>query len=264
MRTRFKSKEDMLKAYPKEAHEVVSWLWDKNAKWTKPEKGSEVILNPSPKLLEAMRKAKQKKQGYMNSSINDFVERINKGDRGAVRELFDFGRKLEGEGKFQEAAEAFREVAITYRIWASRNQTFAEDAESRAMWSATVRDIYKKWIEDNPAGPVPLPYRVPGVTTSQILDVVSQLFDEDPLAPILRFLEESLIATGIQFSSPGDTFERYLLGLMKEVFGLHEYHYCEPELKNTAVRIGVDIIANEVIRRCLGLQRSPSKLVPEK
>ena len=62
MRTRFKSKEDMLKAYPKEAHEVVSWLWDKNAKWTKPDKGSEVILNPSPKLLEAMRKAKQKKQ----------------------------------------------------------------------------------------------------------------------------------------------------------------------------------------------------------
>jgi|GEM_PF-588818 len=214
---------------------------------------------------DVMRKAKQNKDGYMNSSINDFVERINKGDRDAVRELFDFGRQLEGEGKFQEAAEAFREVAITYRIWASRNQTFAEDAESRAMWSATVRNIYKKWIEDNPTGPVPLPYRVPGVTASQILNVVSQLFDEDSLAPILRFLEESLIATGVQFFSPGGTFERYLLGLMQEVFGLHEYHnYYEPELKNTAVRIGVDIIANEVIQRCLGLRRGPSKLVPEK
>lgn len=193
----------------------------------------------------------------MNSSINDLVERINKGDRDAVRVLFELGRQLEGEGRFQEAATAFREVAITYRIWASRNQTFSEDAEGRAAWSITVRDIYKKWIEDNPKGVPDLPYRVSGATASQILSVVWQLLDEDSFAPILRFLEESLMAIGVEFCSPGGTFERYFLGLMEEVFGLQEHHYCEAELKDTAVRVGVDTLAKEVIRRCLDLQRKP-------
>lgn len=61
MNTQSESKEDILKRYSEELRPIIKMLLDAGAKEVRGT-GGEVILNPSPKLIEAMRKAKQKKQ----------------------------------------------------------------------------------------------------------------------------------------------------------------------------------------------------------
>lgn len=61
MNTQSESREDILKRYSEELRPIIEMLLDAGAKEVR-KTGSGVILNPSQKLIEAMRKAKQKKQ----------------------------------------------------------------------------------------------------------------------------------------------------------------------------------------------------------
>jgi hypothetical protein len=50
----------------------------------------------------------------MSESYEDLSRRAIKGDAEAVSELFSLGKKLEAEGRFQEATTAFSDAAIAY------------------------------------------------------------------------------------------------------------------------------------------------------
>jgi hypothetical protein len=186
----------------------------------------------------------------MSEPYKELSRRAIKGDANALRELFTLAEQREGEKNFHEAAVAFREAAIAYRISTSRNLGRAEHAESRAAWLSAVRDIYKRWIEANPSGLRELPYRAPGVTHECIRHVVvGQLLHEESFAPVFLFLEESLSAIGMEFSSPGGSIQRRVCWLLGEVFGL-EGSGCSEYLRNSAVRVGLDLLADEVEERC--------------
>ena len=111
----------------------------------------------------------------MNKLYQELSNRAIKGDRDAMHELFALAKQCEAENNFQEATVAFREAAIAFRVSSYGNVVRAEEAESKAEWLSKVRDIYQKWIEDNPNGLRKLPYSEPGFSHDRIRDVVLQL-----------------------------------------------------------------------------------------
>lgn len=199
----------------------------------------------------------------MNEPYQELSRRARKRDDNALRKLFTHAERCEDEKDFREAALAFREAASAYRISASRNLARAEDAESRAAWLSVVCDLYQRWIEANPSGLRDLPYDAPSVTRECIGHVVVfELLHEESFAPIFLFLEESLSAAGMEFFSPGGSIQRRVCWLLGEVFGL-EGNRCSEYLRNSAVRVGLDLLADEVTKRCRAVQLNPPEDVPQ-
>ncbi|MFC1665589.1 hypothetical protein ACFL17_08185 [Pseudomonadota bacterium] len=186
----------------------------------------------------------------MNKQYDELSRRATKGDKDALRELFTLAEQEEGKKKFKEATVVFRDAAIAYRISAFRNLARAEDAESHAAWLATQQSIYRKWIDENPNGLRELPYPASGVTRGCIQKVVfGPLSHEESFSNLFLFLEESLSEIGMEFFSPGGTVQRRVCTLLGEVFGLGGVRQSQ-YLLNTAVRIGLDAMADEIIKRC--------------
>jgi hypothetical protein len=191
----------------------------------------------------------------MNEHYEDLSRRATKGDVNALGELFKLAERRESEENYQEATISFRDSAIAYRISASRNLARAEDAEYRAAWSSTVCDIYKRWIEGNPCGLRELPYVAPGITGECIRNVVvDQLLREESFIPVFHFLQQSLSAMGMEFFSPGGSIQRVVCWLLGDAFGLYGSNRSE-FLSNSAVRVGLDLLADEVAKRCRTAQQ---------
>ena len=186
----------------------------------------------------------------MNESYEELSRHATKGDENALRKLFCLAQEREAENNFQDATVTFRDAAISYRISAFRNLARAEDAESRVVWLSEERDIYKRWISANPNGLRELPYCAPDVTSGRIWSIViAQLSNEKSFIPVFMLLEESLSAMGMEFSSPGGSIQRRVCRLLEEVFGLQSV--AEPEyLGDLSVRVGLDLLADEVAKRC--------------
>jgi len=199
----------------------------------------------------------------MNESYEELSRRATKGDEIALRELFALPEQYNGEKNFQDAAVAFRDAAIAYRISAFRNLARAEDAENRAAWSSVVRNIFKRWIDDNPSGLRELPYCAQGVTRDCIRDVVViQLLHEESFALVFLFLEESVSSMGMQFFSPGGRIQRRVWWLLGEVFGLEGGEGAK-YLRDISVRVGLDLIADEVAKRCRTAQLNAPEDAPQ-
>jgi len=180
---------------------------------------------------------------------DELIRRATKGDKVAMEELFTIGEGLVAQQRFQDAATAFRDAAISYRISAFRNMTHAQDANGRAHWMALVRDIYADWIENNPQGFRALPRQVPGIEYDCIRQVVvDQLLAEEHFIKLFRFLEDTLSKLGMQFYSPGGSIQRRVVQLLGEAFGLSDAN--SGYLTRNAVRVALDQIADEVEKRC--------------
>lgn len=179
----------------------------------------------------------------------ELVRRATKGDKVAMDELFAIAEDLLAQQRFQDAAKAFRDAAISYRISAFRNLAHGQAADGRAQWMASVRDIYANWIDQNPRGFRTLPREASGIEDDCIRRVVvEQLLTEKQFINLFRFLEDTLFELGMQFYSPGGSVQRCVIQLLGEAFGL--YSADSGYLRRHAVRIALDQIADEVERRC--------------
>jgi len=186
----------------------------------------------------------------MNDSYKELSRRATKGDKEALRELFALGQKHEVEHRFEDATAVFRDAAISYRISAFRNLARAEDAESRAAELATVGDIYRRWIEENPKGMRELPRPASIIDSEYILRVLKDdLSRERFFVEVLYFLEDTLAKLGMEFYSPGGSVLRRVWQLLGEVFGLSSSGHSE-YLQHMPVRVGLDLLADEIAKRC--------------
>lgn len=196
----------------------------------------------------------------MNDQIRELSRRAVTGDVGALRELFALAEHFEAERQFSESTVAFHEVAIAYRIAASRNLARAEDAERQAAYATRVLDIYRQWIENNPTGPRKLPYDVPEATKGYS-GAINTLLSDSSLGAVFVFLERSLSAVGMEFFSPGGSFERRLYVLLGAMFGADSDvpSYFSNYIRDTAVRVALDTLADEVVRLCRGGHVGPPR-----
>jgi hypothetical protein len=111
-----------------------------------------------------------------------------------------------------------------------------------------VRDINRRWIVQNPNG-----HRDWEVVAPRIDDecvrriVVEQLLHEERFASVFIYLDRELSALGMQFYSPGGSVQRRVWVLLGELFGLRDK---SEYIKHSTVRVGLDLLANEVATRC--------------
>lgn len=187
----------------------------------------------------------------MDDAYDNLVRLATQGSKAALAQLFALAEKLRAEHRLEDAAQAFRDSAIAYRIAAFRNTAQKEDAERRGQSLATVVEIYRRWVEANPNGMRQLP------RASQLIDsecirrvIVDELHNDQTFAPVFAFLFEALSSLGMEFYSPGGSLQRRVWGLLEIVFGLAaSNHYFARYLEDRSVRIGIDLLADEVERR---------------
>ena len=192
---------------------------------------------------------KTRASSIMDKQYQELSRRASKGDADALFELFALAEQRKGEGNFNQATVAFRDAAIGYRTFAFRNLDRVKDADSRSAWLAEECNIYRRWIENNPNGLRELPYPAAGITRECIRHVVvDQLLEEDSFAALFSFLLTTLSSMGVEFFSPGGSIQRRVCALLGAVFGLEGSEESEC-LRNTAVRIALDPIADEVTKR---------------
>ena len=184
-----------------------------------------------------------------SEEYKELSKKADKGDNHALRELFNLADKFHAEGSYQQAANIFRDTAIAYRISAFRNLACAEHAESESAWLKKVEQIYQRWLEGNPQGMRSIPYVAEGVDLESIRTVIVDQLTSDPdFQPVFRFLYAKLSDLGMEFYSPGGSIQRKVICLLLELFGLSENGYSE-YLKNGDVRVGLDLISDEIINR---------------
>ena len=188
----------------------------------------------------------------MDKQYKDLSSRACRGDNDALHELFDLAGKHEASGDFQKSTEIFRDAAIAYRITASRNGTNAESAEGLVRWLEMKEVFYRTWIEKNPGGMRELPYPASGITSEDIRRIlIDELLQDESFSLVFSFLNDSLTEMDTKFSSPGHSLQRQLWGLLIELFGLRECTSRSSQcFQNIAVRIGLDILAHVIMKRC--------------
>jgi hypothetical protein len=193
----------------------------------------------------------------MDDGYSELVNRAIKGNKTALDDLFDLAKAHEAKHDMEGATWAFREAAIAYRITAFRNLARAEEAEARVKWMEQVVGIHRAWIEANPAGMPQLPRTKGSVDRECIWRIVPQELAREPdFAPAFRYLFETLSSLGMEFYSPGGSLVRCVSGLVESAFGFESNGFAH-YLEDRSVRIGVDLLADEVERRCSATPSSP-------
>lgn len=188
-------------------------------------------------------------------------QEASKGDRETQAELFELAEGLVQEEKFEEAARTFRDVAIEYRGEASRERTRAEEAEAHAEWKSRVEEIYRRWLESNPNGACKLPRRESSVDEDGIRKVVvDQLLNEGEFQILFTYLETTLSDLGMEFHSPGGSIQRRVNQLLYKVFGFEEDAELSDYLEHVSVRVALDPIADEVLKRCSETPRRDERM----
>lgn len=110
--------------------------------------------------------------------------------------------------------------------------------------------IYRRWIKENPKGMRELPRPASEIDSECIRRVVvEELLYAHGFDYIFDFLEDALTALGVEFFSPGGSIQRRVSYLLLEVFGFGALPSSQ-YLQDTAVRVGLDLLADEIEKRC--------------
>lgn len=171
-------------------------------------------------------------------------------DDASIRDLLAKAAQLEMEKNYQAAMNAFRDAAIAYQKRTQKCLRLLGIHKYLVNQSVVSSSVYKVWIGANPNGFRTLPYSSPHVTAELIrVILVEQLQYEKSFAEIFAFLHHSLSTAGMRFFSPGGSFIRRLCWLLEVLFGKRDDEGMI-FLRDTSVRIGIDLLADEVEKRC--------------
>lgn len=198
----------------------------------------------------------------------ELVRLSTKGDKQALKDLFNLAEKLSEEQKHEEASKVFRDSAISYRISAFRNSGLGETANGEINWLNEEIKLIKDWIKTNPSGFRPLPRIIEGITNEKIiLDILKiEIWSDNQLSTLIQHLESTLQNDGMEFYSPGGSSLRVILKLMKDYFGIspsssshaeiqaHFNQQAAQALENLKkspleLRICLDLLADEIEKR---------------
>lgn len=193
-----------------------------------------MVQNPNSKISE---------KELTEPSQKELARQAIKGDRDAISSLMKLGEDFEKNGKFQEAAEAYRSAAQAYRIQEGIILPQKNRAEAEASDLKFKNSLFTKWISENPSGSPSLPYKNDKINDEFIRETILEkvLKDEEGVR-LLRLLEDRLSDLGFDFFSPGGTIQRRATWLLKIMYGLTQEGENEEALKDPEARVLLESI----------------------
>jgi hypothetical protein len=164
------------------------------------------------------------------------------GDAAALDQLMALGEQHEAARRFEDASKVFRAAVGAYRLW-------AEESKRR---SALARSVYQKWFDAHLCELRDWSSQAQNIDGECIRSViVDQLWGNEQFNPVFIYLEQVLAGLGMQFYSPGGSVPRRLWVMLTELFGLEKRSKeLSKYLDSAAVRVGLDLLASEVVNRC--------------
>jgi hypothetical protein len=113
-----------------------------------------------------------------------------------------------------------------------------------------IREIYRRWIDQNPDGHRDWRVIAPRIDDECIRRIlVEQLRHEKYFLPIFVYLDRELSALGWD-ADAGGSVQRRVWVLLRELFGVNKAEYYSAYIKHSTMRIGLDLLANEIAKRC--------------
>ncbi len=177
----------------------------------------------------------------MNEELELVRCAIFEGDGAALNRLMLIGQQHAAAYRFEDASRVFRAAANAYRLR-------AEDTERR---SALEREVYQKWFEMRLCELCDWSSQAHKIDDECIRRVVVEELCADEFGPIFAYLEKVLTGLGMEFYSPGGSVTRRVWILLAELFGVREP---SKYLDQMAVRVGLEQLASEVVKRSGGLK----------
>ena len=184
----------------------------------------------------------------MKKQYEDTSNLACKGDKNALKKLFNIAKGYQEKKNYVESTNAFKDSAIAYRISALRNLARAEDAERSNMLLQNKQNLYKTWIENNLNGLRKLPLTNLSISDEFVREIIlKKLINEQAFVLYMSFLESALSDLGYQFFSPGGSVERRTIQLVSQALNNQRIHE-ESYFDEISVRVPLDLIIDEVIR----------------
>jgi hypothetical protein len=162
------------------------------------------------------------------------------GDSSALDQLTQLGEKHLAEGRFEDAAKMFKAAAAGSRFKAEGLERYVRlTGDIRQRWFDEQLCELRDWRTEQSEG----------VNDEFIRQVVlGQLLNEDRFIPIVLYLV--LTDLGMSFYSPGGSIQRRVYVLLSVLFGVDELNdYHSKYLNSMAVRVGLDLLATEIVKR---------------
>lgn len=201
----------------------------------------------------------------MCKSSTNYLELISlstKGDKQALEALLAYAEKLSSKSKHEEAAKAFKDSAISYRISASRNLSRAIEANSKVNQLNQKINILKQLLDTDLSNLKTLPRKLEGLSKKFIwetleYDIENEIIKDEYLESLTSLLNSTLNEAnetekvlGTDDHYAGATLPSTLTHLMEDYFGLGDSTFAF-ELKNNRVRLLADLLAAEIEKRFL-------------
>ena len=187
----------------------------------------------------------------MKKKVEGLSIRAIKGEPDAVNTLFDIAKDCEKNEQYENAAMAYREMAFACRILASRSREEKAEVEDKLARREVSLAIAAWWIGEHPDGMKELPRLPSGIDNEFIRrTTIDELLPDEKFNLVFRYFEDVLTRMGMEFYSPGGSLQRRVWGMLNIMFGLDKNSppYTKFHQAN-AVRVGMDLLADEIERR---------------
>lgn len=170
-----------------------------------------------------------------------------KGDFEAMASLMKLGEACLEKNNTADAARAFQEAAIAYRIEAFRNKThYAAECQRSQGLRETLEQIYFRWFVVNRAPARKKWPEIGKMSYAQLSKIINSPEFFSDAGAHLRFLFQTLSAMGVEFYSPGGSELRRLFQLLRAVGGSKDA-WAEKLLEDARVRIALETIVDCIV-----------------
>ena len=188
---------------------------------------------------------------------DDLVKASTKGDKKAIEDIFTLGESLLVKNS-TDAAEAFKDAAISYRIAAFRNAAHLESSQNRVSQLVNNLDIFREWIATFPDGQVTLPKVVEGLNRKDIEAVMygECKYPSDPeVIRYYRFLNQALELNNQDYAKLNGNRPVFICDILLAYFGLSNRGSFDFNQVSIDVRIGIDLIAHRIEEKIINNAR---------
>ena len=183
-----------------------------------------------------------------SQEYDDLVRASTKGKKKALEDIFTLGESLLVKNS-TDAAQAFKDAAISFRISSFRNAAQLEESKSEVSQLLSNIDIYREWVVKFPNGQVALPKAVEGLNKKDIEDVVygECKYPSDPeVIRYYQFLNQALELTNEDYAKLNGNRPVFICDILLSYFGLGNRRNFDFNNASIDVRIGVDLLANRI------------------
>lgn len=176
------------------------------------------------------------------------VRTSTKGNKKAIEDIFTLGESLLVKNS-ADAAEAFKDAAISYRIASFRNGALLEDSQNEVSQLVNNMNIFREWITTFSNGHVALPKAVEGLNKKDIEDVIYGECKYPSAPEVIRyyqFVNQALELTNEDYAKLNGNRPLFICDILLCYFGLAKGRNFDFPNASIDVRIGVDLLAHRI------------------